>query len=93
MSDATSKSAKKRDFAINALQRGEIFQNTRDVFAIDREDEKLLRRRMKECVALTQTKSMPRNVFITTESVKENVHSGIVQASVTADDLFARPAS
>ena len=57
---------KKRDFAINALQRGEIFQNMRDVFAIDREDEKLLRRRMKECVALTQTKSMPRIVFIET---------------------------
>lgn len=48
---------------------------------------------MKEFVALTQTKSMPRIVFITTEGVKENVHSGIVQASVTADDLFARPAS
>ena len=37
-----------------------------DVLAIDREDEKLLRRRMKECVALTQTKSMPRIVFIET---------------------------
>lgn len=48
---------KKRDFAINALQRGEIFQNTRDVFAINREDEKLLRRRMEEFVALTHTKS------------------------------------
>ena len=45
-----------------------------DVIAIDREDEKLLRRGMKECVALTQTKSMPRIVFITTEGVKENVH-------------------
>ena len=48
---------KKRDFAINALQRGEIFQNTRDVFAINLEDEKLLRRRMEEFVALTHTKS------------------------------------
>lgn len=36
---------------------------------------------------------MPRIVFIITEGVKENVHSGIVQASVTADDLFAPPAT
>lgn len=28
-----------------------------------------------------------------TEGVKENVHSGIVQACVTADDLFAPPAT
>ena len=34
-----------------------------------------------------------RELFTTTEGVKKNVHSGIVQASVTVDDLFARPAS
>ena len=62
---------------------------TQNEFVITAEYADALRRRADEFVALTGTKSTPRLVFITSEGVRDNSYSGIIQANVTADDLFA----
>ena len=66
------------------------FQRRPDgAYAIDKAGERKLRNRLETFRAVTGTRCAVHLVMVTPEGVLPNAHSGVVQAEVVLDDLFA----
>ena len=61
---------------------------SQDEYVIEKEYEENLRERMSLFKNVQKTKKALRCTFITLYGVKTNIHSGIVNNSITLDDLF-----
>lgn len=61
---------------------------SQDEYVIEKEYEETLRERMSLFKNVQKTKKALRCTFITLYGVKTNIHSGIVNNSITLDDLF-----
>ena len=59
-----------------------------DEYVIDANDEANFRNKIETFRRVTGTKCSLYFTMITTYGIKSNAHSGIVQKSVTLDDLF-----
>ncbi len=57
-------------------------------YAIDKDYDEKLRKRIETFRKNTKTKKAVQIVFVTTYGVESNQYSGIVQKQVTLDDLF-----
>ena len=62
-----------------------------DDYALSGKDEKDFARRRNSFRAVTKSKLPIQTILITTYGVVKNKYAGIVNAVVTADDLFAQP--
>ena len=60
-----------------------------DEYAIDKEYEKNLREKMSIFSQETKTQKSIHITFITSNGLKHNSHSDIVQNELSSDDLFA----
>jgi AAA+ ATPase superfamily predicted ATPase len=58
-------------------------------YAIDKAGERKLRNRLETFRVVTGTRCAVQLVMVTPEGVVRNAHSGVVQAEVSLDDLFA----
>ncbi|MCR4873787.1 MAG: ATP-binding protein, partial [Bacteroidales bacterium] len=77
-----------RDRTINI---GEIKFSV-DEFAIDKDYEERLRKKLQVFREATHTRKALQLVMITTYGIRQNAHSGIVQTQVKMDDLFVKEA-
>ena len=78
----------RRDRTINI---GEIKFSV-DEFAIDKDYEEKLRKKLQVFREATHTRKALQLVMITTYGIRQNAHSGIVQTQVKMDDLFVKEA-
>lgn len=58
-------------------------------YTIDKDYERLLRRKIERFRECSDTKKALELTLITTYGVKDNMHSSIVQSQVTMDDFFS----
>ena len=76
----------RRDRTINICE----MKFSSDQFAIDKNYDMNLRRKIARFTEVTKTKKTIQLTFITTYGVKKNMYSGMISNEVTLEDLFAK---
>ena len=75
----------RRDQVINVCE----MKYARDEFAVTKDVEESLRRKVSDFRALTKTRSAVHVTLVTTYGLKEGKYASSIQSVVTADDLFS----
>ena len=60
-----------------------------DEFAVDKEYDQSMRRKISTFVNATKTKKTIQTTMITTYGLKRNMYSSVINSQVVLDDLFS----